>query len=309
MTVLDDIRPAQVEIEFTGACNASCTVCPRDNMPRFRTMSEATLGRVIDFYRSDLGDGREMPDCVVAGGGEPFLHKGAADMLSTLIQAGFRTSVSTNVSRVDDRLAVKIASLGLERVYVSFWGIEAAEYQAAMGLPFQRSLDNVLNLHQRLVGSRTELLVKWVTIPEILSTDDEIEAFWAQRGVQTVKGYRDVWNRGGLLEAPPGSNVQPPDPSKRIWCVDVQFADAIAATGEVILCCCHYFNKHRVSFGNISDIDPSTLRARKAQFMRQLEMPVGCRTCTLPRASRAANLTRRVADRFSAEEREMILAY
>ena len=92
--------PTQVEIEFTNICNARCVACPRHDMPDYGYLSGPTLARILDVYRDYRNDlsGRR-PKVVLAGGGEPLLHRQAISFIRQIRSAGFRITLITNASR------------------------------------------------------------------------------------------------------------------------------------------------------------------------------------------------------------------
>ncbi len=303
--------PVQIEIEFTGACNAHCTACPRGNMPRFGVMSEDTLRRIIALYRDiDLPRGRERPECIVAGGGEPLLHKRAVDFLRLLVDSGFRTILTTNASRVTKAMAEQLATMGLDHIYVSFWGINADEYERAMRLAFRPTLDRVLLLAARARDAGTKLSVKWLQVPELVSTNEDIERFWHERNIATVTGYHDIWNRAGQVSlAKPGNAGHPPDPARRIWCADLYFSDAFSWNGQCVLCCCNYFTRKQITVGDIALDTPREFSRRKLQILMRRPLPDMCRSCILPRDTRGRRLARGFLPHLSREEAAMLTDY
>ena len=87
--------PRRVSIENTNACNANCTICPREKLTRdIKTMDMETFEKLLD-------------DCIAAGAvklslhnfGEPLLDKHLADKISMAKEKGIReTFIVTNAS-------------------------------------------------------------------------------------------------------------------------------------------------------------------------------------------------------------------
>jgi organic radical activating enzyme len=292
-------EPAQIELEFTNACNARCTACPRSDMPGKGLMSEDTLDAILDAYdeiSDDFAlararkDGDRYPSVVVAGGGDPFLHPRAESMLGRIRQRGRATHVITNASRLDERRIDDLVATGLSSVSVSFWGIHRDEYESAMRLPYDKTLATVELLAERTREAGIPLCVIWVNVDQITSTPGEVAAFWTDRGIAVDLSDNYQWNRGSLLTGPlpPESRARGsyPDPTRRIWCSDLFFSDSFRWDGEGLLCCCNYFTSNPVAFGNINRDGLTVIRARKAALSRRRPVPDMCQTCVLPRRIR-----------------------
>lgn len=94
--------PTQVEIEFTNLCNARCVACPRANMPVGGFISEETVAEICELCKDYKHPVDGLPvRVIIAGGGEPTLHR-SADQLAGIIRAyGFHVTLITNASRFD----------------------------------------------------------------------------------------------------------------------------------------------------------------------------------------------------------------
>jgi Radical SAM superfamily/4Fe-4S single cluster domain len=305
MTATLLLRPLQVEVEFTNVCNAHCTACPRSDMPRAGMLTEETLDRILEPYR---GTALRV---TVAGGGEPLIHRRAPELLERIVAAGFETTLITNASQLTPERTERILRLGLGLICVSFWGVEEGEYERAMRLPYKATLEKVEHLALRARETGTPVLVLWVRSPEISSSDESIEAFWRDRGIEVDMGDNDPWNRGGLVGQRPGTPERGhlPDPSRRIWCADFFFSDAYTWAGDCILCCCNYFTSKQICIGNVWEQDARELARRKAGILDVRPLPAMCQVCRLPRDKRAAWLAAPVLDTLTPEDRAMLLEY
>jgi hypothetical protein len=268
-------------------------------------MSEATLRRIVESYLQPGGG--PSPEIIVAGGGEPLIHRQASEFLDYLVRQGFQTSLTTNASRVTPELADRLVSLGLHCIYVSFWGIRRQEYEQAMHLSFESTLSKVEQLAARARKTKTPVRVKWLRTPEIQSTDEEIASFWERRQIPTLDGYHDIWNRGGLVRQRVSGEL--PDPARRIWCADLYFAETFNWAGDSLLCCCNYFTRRQILVGSIWTDTPRQLAERKREILEQRPIPPMCQVCRLPRSSRAKRLGRFVLDHLSPADRAMLVDY
>jgi GTP 3',8-cyclase len=82
------IAPVYIEVGVTSACNHKCVFCAPDYIKRNKMINAGVLIQALNEL-SELGSGAYM----VAGEGEPFMHK---DILDILIQPSLDMSITTN---------------------------------------------------------------------------------------------------------------------------------------------------------------------------------------------------------------------
>jgi len=281
-----------------------------------------TLDRILDAYTearpayrlNQLSGSLQWPTITVAGGGDPLIHPQALELLERCVERGFPTSLITNASGLTaDRIA-RLSGAGLRSVCVSFWGIVEAEYEAAMQLPYRRTLAKVERLAAAARDTGLAMSVIWVRTPEISSTDDEVQAFWADRGIDVDLEDNHMWNRGGLLPVATGTvsdpDVRVPDENRRIWCSDLFFSDAYRWNGEAVLCCCQYFapRPHRLGRADGADgAGVAVVARRKTEVLKRRPLPSMCEQCALPRTQRARWLAGPWLALADDEEKAMLL--
>lgn len=311
---LDIPITTQVELEFTNVCNGKCTACPRNDLPKAGMMSKETLEMIIQFYIEENNKHKMgLPEFIIAGGGEPLINKKAYEYIEILVKSGLNVSITTNATRITEVLAEKLAVVGLQNIYISFWGIYQEEYELSMKLPFTETLAKVEMMAKAVQHShsKTKVLVKWLKTPEIKSTNEEIENFWKNKNIDFVKGYHDEWNRGGLNDITykkVEGRLHLPDPSRKIWCTDMFFTDTYTWSGECILCCCNYFTSQQIKLGSIhANIDD--IKNKKIFYMNKRPLLKMCQECKLPRDNRAKWLARNFLSNLSAEDRKMLVEY
>lgn len=295
----DAPEPLQLELEFTNACNARCSACPRSDMPKAGLMSEETLRLILDAYVearpsyaiNRLLGGADYPKVTVAGGGDPLIHPHALDFLAAIVARGFQTHLITNAAKLTPQSIDELVGLGLSSVCVSFWGVRPDEYERAMRLPYRETLANVERLAQAARGAGLPLTVLWVRSPEIKSTREEIAAFWSARDIEVDLTDNHMWNRGGLTAMPKeritAGGLQRPDLSRRVWCSDIFFSDTYRWNGDCVLCCCNYFTGSPLTLGSIRDTPPAEVSRLKAGVLSDRPVPAMCQVCELPRRTRA----------------------
>lgn len=295
----------RLELEFTNVCNATCLACPRSAMPTAGFLEPETLARILSLYDPATIDG-----VTVAGGGEPMLNRKAVEMLGTIVGRGFATSLITNASAITSARAEELADVGLDNVFVSFWGVRPLEYEEVMGLPFAATLAKVERLRDALSDTGTKLSIIWVRTPEIESTDEEVREFWLSRSIEVDTEDTTAWNRGGLIpdQSTYAQSGDTPDPARRLWCADVYFADSFNWQGKLLLCCCNYFAQQQISLG-MAEQGPEALREAKGRIAKMRPIPDMCRTCALPRESRARFLLGDCFDRLAESDRRELTEF
>jgi hypothetical protein len=316
---MSDITALEVEIEFTNRCNAHCTACPRADMPAFGLMELATLEKILGIVEEIraahvlvFGEvAADWPKVTVAGGGEPFLHRGAIALLEKIRRVTSNLHVITNGSALTAERAAALVALKPASIACSFWGITREEYEAAMSLPYERTLKRVIHLAQVAQRAAIPFEIVWVRVSELCSKDEEILAFWKRKGISVNIGNSGMWNRGGLLTADtgfaPSPGCIPPDPARRIWCAEVSFSVAFDWRGDCVLCCCSFFDRNHVTLGSALIDNWAVLARRKHALLKARPLPTPCRNCLLPRRAQAEWLAAPILDRLSREERELIL--
>jgi sulfatase maturation enzyme AslB (radical SAM superfamily) len=290
-------EPTEVEIEFTNICNAVCTACPRNDLVVPKGYMEPSLFYdAIDKYAeyrpalkiNQLRNSLDFPFLTFAGLGEPLIHKNAFDFIRYARQKNFRTVLFTNASRLNPENAQRLADTGITDVYISFWGIQKDEYEAAMRLPFQKTLRNVEFFAEVAAANQIKLLVTWVQVDQLSSTPEEIREFWRSRGIkvdtddeapENRSASNQAWNRGGSLTTIPRAAMHSEvNFEKDIWCSQLYFTDTICWNGDFILCSQDYFRKTEV-LGNIASEDPKTLGRKKQEIFRdKIKSPI-CVRC------------------------------
>jgi hypothetical protein len=310
LPVLGLPAPTQIELEFTNRCNARCTACPRSDMPVYGRMTSAVLLRILSLYTEyehPLTAGR--PRLVIAGGGEPLLHPQAVELLAICRASGLHVTLISNASRFH---AVDLDAVfsNVDQLLVSFWGIEATEYELAMKLDFEHSLANVEHAKEIAAACGREFAVQWLRTPHLRSDAKSIRRFWAKRGIMDVRGGDVVWNRAGALEAIDleldRSESLKPDFERQVWCSDLFFSDSWAWSGDLVLCCCDYFTSGQTLLGHCNTLTQKEISSAKQKLLDEFRASK-CEKCKLPRRHRAVQLAEDVLARLPIEEQRLLM--
>lgn len=126
-----EIRPdihslARVYIEPSSRCNLNCRTCIR------RTWDEPLGDMDMGVFRKLLAGLKELPhleSAMLGGFGEPTLHPAIVEMTASLKALGLRTEMVSNGTLLEDPLLEGLKKARLDRLWVSFDGVEDLNYQ------------------------------------------------------------------------------------------------------------------------------------------------------------------------------------
>ena len=182
--------PKQIRLENTAACNARCTICPREK-----------LSRRIGFIAPELVEsiveqcvGRRLTKFTVQGFGEPLLDKNFCRTIALVKERlGCSTFTVSNASLITPELAREIVGSGLDKIKISFYGTGKREYEAVhQPLSYERTRQGVLDLVAARRAARSRMVIRlqfigslWRFIPFCLQ--------WIGR---TSVGYNTLHNYG-----------------------------------------------------------------------------------------------------------------
>jgi len=155
--------PNRVVIENTTACNAHCTICPREKLKRkIEFMGLETFQKLLD-------------DCVQAGAkklslhnfGEPLLDRYLSDKIRYAKSKGIKeTYIVTNASLLSKELSEKLISAGLDKIKISFYGIDQEEYEKVhIGLNYEKTIKNIcdlLKLKKQVKSKTPEVTLRYI---------------------------------------------------------------------------------------------------------------------------------------------------
>ncbi len=116
-----DLQPSGVYLNPTERCNLNCAYCYLPATQRrscrymFLDVPIASLGRLRDYFRSIMPDGRKHR--VIFHGAEPLMNRDAVFAATGAFAGGFGFGVQTNGTLLDDRavdfLTTRNLSIGL----------------------------------------------------------------------------------------------------------------------------------------------------------------------------------------------------
>lgn len=153
--------PPHLEIDLLSDCNLRCTMCHQSKMKMAQSrLGDAELDALIDRFP-------EIDSVMIAGLGEPLLHKRIGEILPYLARYQCRSHLFTNGMLIDKRLDV----LGhLTRVSVSFDGDNRKTFETLrVRSDFRKILENVRLLRKLSPGLElaTSTVISRANVSEI----------------------------------------------------------------------------------------------------------------------------------------------
>jgi MoaA/NifB/PqqE/SkfB family radical SAM enzyme len=125
--------PRCVQIDLTNKCNNDCIGCwcnspllEEKRLPAFIT--DATLERQCVLLLLDDLARMGTEEIYFAGGGEPFMHPDALEIIEYAKAKGFHVSVNTNFTLIDPESAKRLVDAGVDHLIISIWAGSAATY-------------------------------------------------------------------------------------------------------------------------------------------------------------------------------------
>lgn len=112
-------KPKKLNIEVTSRCNLNCDMCMR------KVLMEESGDMSLQTYKALLSIFPELESVNVIGIGEPLLNENIIEMIrlgKKHLPPRGTFSITTNATLIDDRLARKLVSSGLDDIVVSVDG-------------------------------------------------------------------------------------------------------------------------------------------------------------------------------------------
>lgn len=231
--------PEHVQIQTVSGCNGNCIFCPNK-----KTEREIPLGEKMDWglYRSivdqclEMGVRRISPYLM----NEPLLDPELSERIKYIAdrkKSEQFTKINTNGSLLTERMAKGLLDSGLDRINFSVQGLDPVNYQEVMGLPLQKTLDNINRLLKlkragRYMKPRIRvcMLVTRFIEPQL----PEIIEYWKARGVKV--NLNQIESRGGH-GAVKSEEIAPRQLRRFDWCNRMFSQMYILYDGRCVMCC------------------------------------------------------------------------
>lgn len=231
--------PMILQIESTSICNLKCVMCPYPIMGRKNEhMSMTVYDRIIQ-------EGAGFLEFIwLHHFGEPLINPDIYKMIDMAEDAGIRTGMSTNGTRLDEKASAALLDSKLSMLYVSLDGATKQTFEKIrVGAKFEKVHANVARFAEMKRARDSELLVRLQMI-HMTSTRNEREQFdeeWRDKGFDTIdyKPFHYWANQDqNLIQI---DEPSPPTPTGA--CAEPWIGFAILADGTAVPCCNDYSGK------------------------------------------------------------------
>lgn len=189
-----------MQIETTTACNAKCKMCPREVATRSthsERMDEDVFWSAIDQAHNELGVGMVLPFI----DGEPLADSrmvGFVEGIATRypkLTVGWYTNASLLTAEKAERL---LSTRRIPEFNVSMQGGDKATYEATMGLPWERTIENVerlIEINNRM-GKPSRIRANMCVFSPTSASAQAFKERWEAKGAMVCLGA--FANFGGL---------------------------------------------------------------------------------------------------------------
>ena len=139
--------------ELTARCNLKCCHCRAEARDSF-VSGELTTEQVLGVARDIRAAGDPI---MILTGGEPLVRKDFFDIAKACVGMFSRVALATNGTLVDDDIARRIVSTGIQRVSVSLDGARASTHDAFRGV--QGSFESTVRGYDAMARAGASLQV------------------------------------------------------------------------------------------------------------------------------------------------------
>lgn len=223
--------PAHVHIETMALCNAACNFCPYPNLERQKTiMPDELIAKIINDLTAIPRDVTFQISPFKVN--EPFLDRRLFDMMARINEKlpNAAITLTSNASPITDDKLDRLKTIdNIGYLWISFNDHRPDEYTKTMSLPYERTLERLHAIHQRLENGEIAFPVHLSRVGDD-SPVDEAFRVWVK---QTFPRFQSkVFQRGGWIGQVDTPIGRVPNVGCSRW-----FEVSITATGIVAHCC------------------------------------------------------------------------
>ncbi len=224
--------PKVVYAESTNACNATCVMCPRDEMQRSIGIMPMDLFRKVVDECADWG----VEEVRLHNFGEPLIDVKIYDKIEYAKRKGIRTTtIYSNGALLNNDRARRLISAGLDKLYISFDGATKKTFETIrLPLSFDQVSENVRSFHALRGEMRSLTPHIYLTFTHIDQPRDEVEKFRQDWTPYSDKVFIiDAHDWAGQAEVALHEKQGGP----RWPCVYLWKSMTVLYSGQVTLCC------------------------------------------------------------------------
>ena len=243
--------PRDVQIQTRTGCNAACRFCPHPVVSRklsSGTMPRALYEKIVDECCANKVH-RISPYLM----NEPLLDPEMPKRIRTIAsrkKGGTHIKMNTNGALLKGEMAEGIVDSGLDRLHISFHGINKETYERSMkGLDFDETMENVQRYIElwKAKGKPHRFKVTMVRTSLVGDEADAIKRYWKDLGLDA--NIRPLSNRASGRVEDRSLAARPWVPYS--WCIRMMKQAYILYNGDMILCCSDW--ERTTVLGNVGD--------------------------------------------------------
>ncbi|MBI4683895.1 MAG: radical SAM protein [Nitrospirae bacterium] len=156
----------RLHIELTNICNFSCEFCPDSKMKRQRGMMPVEMPKAI---LEEVRDTKVVKMVLFHIMGEPTLYPNLIDVVEYANNKGIDTCLTTNGSRLDERLLDELVQAGIDRIIISLQTPDEKTFKlrGARGINFDEYVERIIRIAKRFLSSegKTRLTISFLSSP------------------------------------------------------------------------------------------------------------------------------------------------
>ncbi len=232
--------PVILEIESTSICNLKCIMCP------YPIMGRKNEHMSMSVYQKIIEEGAGFLEFIwLHFFGEPLINPDIYKMIDMAEDAGIRTGMSTNGTRLDEQASAALLDSKLSMLYISLDGATKQTFEKIrVGAKFEKVHANVARFVNMKRARNSEMLVRLQMI-HMTSTQNEKDQFdeeWRDQGFDAIdyKPFHYWANQDqSLIQI---EEAGPPTPTTGA-CSEPWIGFAVLADGTAVPCCNDYSAK------------------------------------------------------------------
>lgn len=191
--------PIRIYYELTLACNLHCRYCYNSSgKPRRNELTTSEILKSLDhFKKNNVLDIRFT-------GGEPTCRYDWFEILKYAKDLGIAVSCNTNAVYYNPKICKQFAKLNLEQVTVSLDGDKKSHEMNRGGGTFDRTIENIKNMHFNGVRLRINTLVNKYSVQDVEKVLEIASKYTDEINFFTI----EFIGRGAHLESTDGISVK-----------------------------------------------------------------------------------------------------
>lgn len=279
--------PALIGMELTNHCNLECVMCPQPRQTR-------DLGLMpMDMFKKIVDEVRGKSEFMyLYGMGESLLHPKFFEMADYAVKAGLKTSLSTNLSFLNEERSHKLLESGIDFVTLALDGTTKDTYESIrLGGEFEKNLEQTKRFLQMKIesNSRCSVDVQFIQMAKNKSQVDQVRGLFTAEEQKAIKVFRvkPVFNSPSIAK----DEIVHRHPCYFLWSTMT-----ITWDGRVSMCCMDYDSE--VVLGDLNkssvfDVWNSEGLADLREKHKKLDyksMPI-CDKCSVPEKNYFSNGT------------------